>query len=61
MAGLHYDEWGGLPFRILASVAGLLTPVLFMTGILIWWFSRRRKSAANARQTEAQAVPALTR
>ncbi len=45
MAGLHYDEWGGLPFRALSAVAGLLTPVLFVSGILIWWYGRRRKAA----------------
>ena len=55
MAGLHYDEWGGLPFRILSAVAGLLTPVLFLSGILIWWFSRRRKTAAIAKQPVAEA------
>ena len=47
MAGLHYDEWGGLPFRILCSVAGLLTPVLFLAGFLIWWYSRPRRKLSS--------------
>lgn len=48
MAGLHYDEWGGAPFRVLAAIAGLLTPVLFVSGCLIWWFARRRHAAPSA-------------
>jgi uncharacterized iron-regulated membrane protein len=48
MAGLHYDEWGGLPFRVLSSVAGLLTPVLFVSGIFLWWYSRPRGKAPAA-------------
>lgn len=52
MAGLHYTEWGGLPFRILCAAAGLLTPVLFVTGFLIWWYSRPRKRQSLERRTE---------
>jgi uncharacterized iron-regulated membrane protein len=50
MAGLHYTEWGGLPFRMLCAAAGLLTPVLFVTGFLIWWSSRPRKKQSLQRQ-----------
>ena len=50
MAGLHYDEWGGLPFRVASAAAGFLTPLLFVTGVLLWWNSRRRKPA-NATQS----------
>ena len=42
MAGLHYDEWGGTPFRLLAALAGFVTPLLYLSGILIWWYSRKR-------------------
>lgn len=58
MAGLHYDEWGGLTFRMLAAVAGLLTPVLFVTGILIWWFARRRKAVVPAQRAVAETAAA---
>lgn len=54
MAGLHYDEWGGLPFRVLCAAAGLLTPLLFVTGILIWWYSRRRKTMPAPRSQVAE-------
>jgi uncharacterized iron-regulated membrane protein len=46
MAGLHYDDWGGLPFRMLCAAAGFLTPVLFVTGFLIWWYARPRKKSS---------------
>jgi uncharacterized iron-regulated membrane protein len=58
MAGLHYDEWGGITFRVLAAVAGLLTPVLFVTGILIWWFARRRKAVVPAQRAVAETAAA---
>ncbi len=61
MAGLHYDEWGGLPFRILSAIAGLLTPILFISGILIWWFSRRRKAVPSVRQSVVVTDAVLTR
>lgn len=61
MAGLHYDEWGGWPFRVLSTIAGLLTPVLFVSGILIWWYSRRRKLSVAARPAVSDAEAVLSR
>jgi uncharacterized iron-regulated membrane protein len=61
MAALHYDEWGGVPFRILSALAGFVTPVLFLSGILIWWYSRPRKKLPMARPTAARETAALTR
>lgn len=46
MPGLHFDEWGGPPYVILSSAAGLATPVLFLTGLLIWWYSRKRSTGS---------------
>lgn len=45
VAGMHYDEWGGPVFLTLAAVAGLSTPLLFLTGFLLWRQSRPRRSA----------------
>jgi len=56
MAGLHYDEWGGLPFRVVSAAAGFATPLLFLTGVLMWWNSRRRKPASAARARTAEPV-----
>jgi len=52
IAALHYDEWGGLTFRVLCCVAGLVTPLLYITGFLLWLYARRR----NAQPAQAQAV-----
>lgn len=60
MAALHYDEWGGLTFRVLSAVAGLVTPLLFVSGIFLWWYGRPRKNASAARAAPAARVPALT-
>ena len=49
MSGLHYGEWGGLPFRTIYGVAALATVLLFVTGVLIWWLPKRRKASASAR------------
>jgi len=61
LAGLHYDEWGGVPFRLLCCLAGLATPLLYLTGFLIWWNSRRRKPATAPARAFAEAIPASTR
>jgi uncharacterized iron-regulated membrane protein len=38
---IHYGEWGGIGSRILLSAAGLVPPVLFVSGFLIWWLPKR--------------------
>jgi uncharacterized iron-regulated membrane protein len=59
MAGLHYDEWGGLPFRVLSAVAGLVTPLLFISGLLLWWYSRPRRNSAELRKTPEEAAAVI--
>lgn len=62
MAGLHYDEWGGLTFRVLSAIAGLVTPLLFVSGFFIWWYSRPRKAAGAPPRVAAEAaVPAVVK
>jgi uncharacterized iron-regulated membrane protein len=61
MAALHYDEWGGLTFRILCAAAGLVTPLLYVSGIFLWWYTRPRKAASATRRTAVEPVAALTR
>jgi uncharacterized iron-regulated membrane protein len=48
---VHYAEWGGLPLRILWASIGLVPPVLFVSGLLIWLQSyfARRDAARRAR------------
>jgi uncharacterized iron-regulated membrane protein len=44
---LHYGEWGGPALRVLWFLVGLFPPVLFVTGLMMWWapFDARRKAA----------------
>lgn len=49
--GLHTGAWGGIPGRTLQLIAGLLPPVLLVTGGAIWYLrrrARRRIAAAPA-------------
>ena len=48
---IHYGEWGGLGVRFLLAAAGLMPPVLLISGILIWWLPKR------ARARKAAVVP----
>jgi uncharacterized iron-regulated membrane protein len=52
MAGLHYGEWGGLTFRSIYGLSGLVSALLFATGILLWWLPKRRAAAATAMVAE---------
>ena len=64
---LHYAEWGGFPLRFVWCLIGLLPPVLFASGVMMWWspVAARRKAAdivkarglaANDRETEENLV-----
>jgi uncharacterized iron-regulated membrane protein len=59
MAGLHYDEWGGLTFRVLSAVAGLITPLLYISGILIWWHARPRARVKPGPRPEERIAAAV--
>ncbi len=47
---LHYGEWGGPAVRLLWFLIGLMPPVLFVTGVMMWWapFGARRKARRRA-------------
>ncbi|MDN5202768.1 PepSY-associated TM helix domain-containing protein [Fulvivirgaceae bacterium BMA10] len=59
---IHYGTFGGLPTRILALIASLVTATLFITGFIIW-LPRWKKSGnisikrvSVAKKTKAKAV-----
>jgi uncharacterized iron-regulated membrane protein len=57
---IHYGEWGGLGARILLGAAGLVPPVLLISGFLIWWLPKRiRARKAAVLPSEQTAVPVL--
>lgn len=43
---IHTGDIGGLPTRIIASIASFSLPLLAITGPLIWWNRKRRKARA---------------
>jgi uncharacterized iron-regulated membrane protein len=57
---LHFGWVGGIAYRILIFVLGLVTTGLTVTGVLIWWWKLRRRSGtvALAYQTNSTAAVA---
>ncbi|MHC5672373.1 PepSY-associated TM helix domain-containing protein [Nostoc sp.] len=41
---LHYGTFGGLPTRILYVFVGLAPLILFVSGIVMWWYRYRAKA-----------------
>lgn len=37
LVGVHFGIYGGVVSRLLLCVFGLLLPILFVTGLLMWW------------------------
>lgn len=42
---LHFGEFGGHTTRVLWMLLGLSVPLLYITGVYLWWSKRRRRSA----------------
>jgi uncharacterized iron-regulated membrane protein len=43
---IHYGEWGGLAARIVLALGGSALPVLFLSGVLIRWWPKRKTRAS---------------
>jgi uncharacterized iron-regulated membrane protein len=41
---IHFAEAGGLPMKLLWTVAGFVPTILFFSGLRIWWRSLRRRN-----------------
>lgn len=64
MTGVHYGQYGGMVTRILALAIGLSLPLLYLSGMLMWWrrIARQRNGAAvPAASTEAGIHAVATR
>jgi uncharacterized iron-regulated membrane protein len=48
---LHFAAVGGLPYRILVAVVGVLIAVLSVSGVYVWW-SKRRSRRLQRRKAE---------
>jgi uncharacterized iron-regulated membrane protein len=50
MASVHYGQYGGIPTRIFAVLVGLTFPLLYATGIVLWWrrvFRKRLRGSGS--------------
>ena len=45
---VHYGQFGGTPTRVFAAMVGLTLPLLYITGMALWW---RRVSRRRSRTT----------
>lgn len=48
---LHFGDYGGMPLKILWALLDVITIVILVTGLYLWW--RRRKSGASVERTIA--------
>jgi uncharacterized iron-regulated membrane protein len=48
---LHFGTFGGLPTRILYVFVGLAPLILFVTGIVMWWYRYRAKPSVSRPKT----------
>jgi len=63
LTSVHYGTFGGLPTRIVALLASLVAPVLFVTGFIIWWgrWKKRQRKSGDKMNLTAGAGNALFR
>ncbi len=54
---LHMGTVGGLAYRLLVVVVGLVVATLSLTGVLIWWRKRRRTGRPSPDQTDPRQPP----
>ena len=55
---IHKTEVGGLPLRLVFSLAGLASVLLCLSGVQIWWHRRQTRLRSLRVHAEEPAVPA---
>ena len=53
---LHFGDYGGMPLKILWAILDVITIVVLVTGLYLW-FRRRRPNAANRFADDAEIPP----
>ena len=53
---LHVGAWGALPGRVLLAFMGLTPAALLVTGVLLWWWRSRPRSAHGSRRSAARTM-----
>lgn len=50
---LHFGDYGGLPLKIIWALLDIVTIVVLVSGLYLWWTKRRRRAGAwISRRTE---------
>jgi uncharacterized iron-regulated membrane protein len=52
---VHYGQFGGIPTRVFAVLVGLTLPLLYITGMALWW----RRVSRWRPKTTVQAAPSV--
>ncbi|MFJ3487057.1 PepSY-associated TM helix domain-containing protein [Pseudomonas sp. NPDC090202] len=47
---LHFGDYGGMPMKILWGALDVLTIIVLVSGLYLWWVRRRATSTASARE-----------
>jgi uncharacterized iron-regulated membrane protein len=55
---VHYGQFGGIPTRIFAVIVGLTLPLLYITGMALWWRRVNRRRPKTTVQAVSSVVPA---
>ncbi|NMF64796.1 PepSY-associated TM helix domain-containing protein [Brasilonema octagenarum] len=53
---LHYGTFGGLPTRIFYVFVGYIPLVLFVSGIVMWWYRYRAKVSVGHKPLDANGI-----
>ncbi|MEO1256345.1 MAG: PepSY-associated TM helix domain-containing protein, partial [Bacteroidota bacterium] len=48
LTSIHYGTFGGMTTRILALLASLVAPILFVTGFIVWWGRWKKRNRQGA-------------
>lgn len=59
LTSIHYGTFGGMPTRIVALLASLVAPILFVSGFIIWWGRwKKRKKIGHNKEHELETTTA---
>jgi uncharacterized iron-regulated membrane protein len=64
VTGVHYGQYGGIVTRVLALVIGLSLPLLYVSGMLMWWKRitiQRKNPTTNTVSAKAEINAVATR
>jgi uncharacterized iron-regulated membrane protein len=45
---LHFGDYGGLPLKIIWALLDIVTIVVLVSGLYLWWTKRRRRAGARS-------------